>query len=311
MTYKKVLKLVFAVGVSSSLFVISACREDSADLVEKNRKTFEREKSQLLRAVQNELDAKEQARQRLEKSLGDLQKELKKEKSAQKQPASLRNPTWDELKDFLRDDKTNEKTYDLDTYDCKGFSIELRDHARDFGLRSAYVSIEYVGLNVAHAINAFETTDQWRIYVEPQHDSITYLEKNKADVFIPMDAVKDEFYQCQTPWDLRQALQKTKYVGSLFNYAYYENYEDRMNCWWESHELHNAEIKEYNIEVGNYNKFKTTSVDRLNRRLKHLNAWGDNLKSFAKDLGRYTSDGSFLVPPTSDRKIVNIQHYWN
>jgi len=45
--------------------------------------------------------------------------------------STLRNPTWEELKEFLEQDETDKIEYKPGEFDCTGFAITLRDHARN------------------------------------------------------------------------------------------------------------------------------------------------------------------------------------
>lgn len=93
--------------------------------------------------------------------------QIKKEKG-------LLNPTYKELKDFVRKDKTNYKNYG-DDYDCSEFSYEFVRNFAKIGYDSGTVEIN---LNIeddeecGHTIVAINTTDRGLIYLEPQDDSI-------------------------------------------------------------------------------------------------------------------------------------------
>ena len=89
---------------------------------------------------------------------------------------NLRDPSYAELTDFLAADKTDEIPYSRPDFMCQHFSLTLRENANKQGWRCAYVEIDSVpieggyGINYAHAIVAFNTTDRGLIYIEPQND---------------------------------------------------------------------------------------------------------------------------------------------
>jgi len=99
-----------------------------------------------------------------------------------------RDPTFDEMIYFLNHDHVNwneyvEKGY---TYVCHHFACDVCNAAFQQGLRCAYV---HVGMgSVAHALVAFETTDQGLIYFEPQLDKRMKVEIGRrywSWVFLP------------------------------------------------------------------------------------------------------------------------------
>ena len=83
----------------------------------------------------------------------------------------LRNPTYKELLDFLRRDKTDLKPYIEFEYMCVDFSAEVNNNAELEGIRAALVIIDYPQ-PPGHAIVAFETVDKGLIFIEPQTDEI-------------------------------------------------------------------------------------------------------------------------------------------
>ena len=83
----------------------------------------------------------------------------------------LRKPTYRELMDFLRRDKTDLKPYIEFEYMCVDFSAEVNNNAELEGIRAALVIIDYPQ-PPGHAIVAFETVDKGLIFIEPQTDEI-------------------------------------------------------------------------------------------------------------------------------------------
>jgi len=354
--------LLFVILASGTLFLGTSCGpEDDKSQKERGEHAMER------RQLQNELEAKELARKNLEDAFTKLKDDLASEKKKQselttqcealrqqgapvpmtehalkqqlqpvqtdcasnlKQRNVLRNPTWQELKDFLRDDLTNEKSYDRANYNCQGFTLELRDHARDLGWRSAFISVSYEGKDIGHAFNAFETSDEGLIYIEPQKDSVRYVELGRPEGEIPVQAVKNEFFACQNPEDLQsENIVKARYAGSLFEYSYFENYEQRMTCWWRGFEAyekaklqHNGAVDRFNEAIQAFNDGVQTRAESerlkresalLNDKLVSLKKWKANIDLFAEDIGRLIKDGSYLMPPTVKSNIEKIERYWN
>ena len=81
---------------------------------------------------------------------------------------ALRDPSYDEAVAFLRNDKTDENEYVLDTYLCSHFAKDVCNNADAEGLRCAFVRIVYP--DGAHAIIAFNTIDKGLVYFDPRTD---------------------------------------------------------------------------------------------------------------------------------------------
>lgn len=85
----------------------------------------------------------------------------------------FRNPTYQEMKDFLRRDTTDRRYY-TGRYDCENFASDVCNNAEAEGIRAAVVRLEYK--KTAHKIVAFETTDKGLIFIEPQEDKEVRIE---------------------------------------------------------------------------------------------------------------------------------------
>lgn len=90
------------------------------------------------------------------------------------------NPTWQQLNDFLRSDKTDQNQYIFGSYMCADFAKEVHDNAEVAGIRAAFVGIFFKGDIEDHALNAFETTDRGLVYIDcGELDTIVYIEEDK------------------------------------------------------------------------------------------------------------------------------------
>ena len=97
---------------------------------------------------------------------------------------TLRNPTHNELKSFLTEDKTDSEQYVEGVYTCSDFSADVNNNAEAQGLRAAVVFIDFPSER-SHVVVAFETVDKGLIFIEPQFDDeievrtgISYSEAN-------------------------------------------------------------------------------------------------------------------------------------
>ncbi len=84
---------------------------------------------------------------------------------------TLRDPTYQEVITFLRQDETDENEYIEDIYGvyvCSHFARDVGNNAEEAGLRCAFVSLRYP--DGGHAIIAFDTIDEGLVYFEPITD---------------------------------------------------------------------------------------------------------------------------------------------
>ena len=205
------------------------------------------------------------------------------------QPA-LKNPSWAELKEFLELDDTDKLTYDKDSFDCTGFAITFRDHARANGIRCAFVEIDYAG-GTGHALNAFETTDKGLVYVDTtEKDKIAYVKVNQSYGAIHLDGVKYEYIACSGAPNEFWAPLTSKTHPNPFSYDYYTDYISRTT-------FHKQGVEAYNKAAEAYNKGSTQWSHST------LTAWATNLEALFQDL-----DSSY---GTAGEVVRNIQTYWN
>lgn len=99
-----------------------------------------------------------------------------------------RNPTYPEMIDFIRNDRT--ETYEYSTnpdniFVCANFCEKIRDNARKGGFIIGSVTLkppedESITIPEAHSMVCFNTTDKGLYFVEPQTDEI--FTKEEMDI---------------------------------------------------------------------------------------------------------------------------------
>jgi hypothetical protein len=90
------------------------------------------------------------------------------------QTITLKNPTFQELKDFILGDPTSRNKFVLDKYECRHFATDVDNNAEDSGLRCAIALLCYE--TGQHAVVAFDTVDRGLVYIEPQTDAVIHPE---------------------------------------------------------------------------------------------------------------------------------------
>ena len=207
----------------------------------------------------------------------------------------LRNPSWEELLSFLKEDDTEKLIYDPGVFDCTGFAITLRDRALWRGWRSAFVEITFGG-GGAHALVAFKTEDLGLVFVDDTgdekgtgRDKIAYIKPGKPYGLISLEGVKTTYIACEgEPEEFWRPLTYAS-CENPFDYGYYEEWRRRYEFYLESVEAYNRAVEEYNRGEGEYT-------------YSQLESWRENLLALEENLG----------PAYAPMGIVqNIEMYWN
>jgi hypothetical protein len=92
--------------------------------------------------------------------------------------STIKDPTFEELKDFILADLTSSKQFVLGEYECRHFAADVNNNAHAAGLRCAFVMLCYD--DHQHAIVAFNTVDRGMVFIEPQTDASVFPEVGEA-----------------------------------------------------------------------------------------------------------------------------------
>lgn len=85
----------------------------------------------------------------------------------------IRDPTYNEVLEFISSDKTDENEYDPGSYTCINFAADVKNNAFYKGYRCGYVYILFP--DSGHAIVCFNTVDRGLVFIEPQSDDVVNL----------------------------------------------------------------------------------------------------------------------------------------
>jgi hypothetical protein len=86
---------------------------------------------------------------------------------------TVRDPTYQEVLQFITTDQTDKNVYDSQTYTCANFVADVINNAFNSGYRCGYVIIDYP--TSGHAIVCFNTVDRGLILIEPQYDKVVKI----------------------------------------------------------------------------------------------------------------------------------------
>ncbi len=159
------------------------------------------------------------------------------------------DPSWDQLKAFLIEDKTDERDYVLGDFVCGSFAQDVHNNAEKAGIRAAWVAIDLANKPIGHAINAFNTTDLGMAFTDSTGDT---AEDNEAAILRPELEENGDALTGHSR-DRIAYVVKGKELGFISldtaqfpDYLYYEQYR-------ESGREYMALLNEYNSKVAAYN----------------------------------------------------------
>lgn len=162
-----------------------------------------------------------------------------------------KDPSWDQLVAFLKNDKTDDNLYDKNSFVCTNFSQMLHNNAEKAGIKAAYVGINFVK-GPAHALNAFNTSDKGLVYID-----VT----GKGDSYIREDFLNINGTNCE--WDKVVYLNEGEKYGSISidylsldptSYQFYENYVQQWKDVGDKLDEIDIKIEEYNYKVEEHKK---------------------------------------------------------
>ena len=85
-------------------------------------------------------------------------------------PNRATNPTYAEVLDFIKKDRTDEYSYIFGppkvAYVCSDFARDVHNNAEVAGIRAAWVGIDIQGKTEGHAVTAFETSDIGMVFID-------------------------------------------------------------------------------------------------------------------------------------------------
>jgi hypothetical protein len=156
---------------------LAATREDLANQVAETEEA-EQDIEGLLNASKKTKQIRDEIQEELEKQIEDCQASKESLEIQLQHEQGFRDITYDELVQFLKADKTDEKRFDEKSYppyNALDFSLDLKRNAEKENIYSQLVALSYESCRYDF-INAFRTTDEGVVLVSPQNDDIVTAE---------------------------------------------------------------------------------------------------------------------------------------
>lgn len=77
-----------------------------------------------------------------------------------------KDPTYNELVDFILRDNTDKRTYSPGSFVCADFAETVHNNAEAQGIKAGWVTIDFVEDSRGHVCNVFNTTDRGLVFID-------------------------------------------------------------------------------------------------------------------------------------------------
>lgn len=173
MNWKKCFLKVITVLLISIIIIIVAVeyqhiKQEKIDMEIEIEKTLDElgDKTIELQIVDNKLQENVSRLLLAHDRLKESNSELDKLRSGNRY--EMHDPTYIEVKDFIRQDKTEKIPYDDETFICADYASVVNNNAEDIGMRCCYIALNFE--EDGHSLVGFNTIDKGMIFIEPQSD---------------------------------------------------------------------------------------------------------------------------------------------
>jgi hypothetical protein len=115
------------------------------------------------------------------------------------------NTTWSNLSSFITQDTTDRHVYNINTYNCVNYAVDIYNHAETAGINTARVSIYFKGESVGHALNAFITSDYGMVFIDcMEHDNVAHVSLGETYKSVNLRTVPPSMFRNNTWWNAQQ-----------------------------------------------------------------------------------------------------------
>jgi len=186
---------------------------------------------------------------------------------------------------------------------CSDFAEDVHNNAEAAGIRAGWAGIKFTGMEVGHAINAFETTDKGLIYIDctngrsrgsdsedaPSWDTVAYIETGKRYGILHIDRVVSAPYDYYT-----------------FQYDFYLDCE---KAWLEYDvmlEIYNRDVTSYNNEIsGKVYTIGSAEEKRISTWKEQLDRREQFLNQMEEELGKHWYESEY-----SSYTVEDVHIHW-
>jgi hypothetical protein len=202
------------------------------------------------------------------------------------------NPSWNQLRQFVLNDDTDEQLYEAGSFICTDFAAMLHDRAEAAGIRTAYVNVDHTA-GPGHALNAFNTTDRGMVYIDCTGPGLNITTSGGTEEGDDTDASYDKVAYLSTGSEYGLISIER---ASSFDYAFYEWWTGQWEAYQTEIELYEQKRQAYEEALGGRtvitdpNEYKM--LQNMGRELETLK---ENLEIWEDQLGSYYWESMGIV----------------
>jgi hypothetical protein len=211
------------------------------------------------------------------------------------------NPTWQQVKNFVSEDWTDQILYSY-TFVCGDFAERLYNNAEAQGIRTAFVAITFSDGDPPHGLNAFETTDKGLVYIDStgkgqSYLTIIYSSSSNKELGIPLSYDKIGYVEVGKPYGIISLN-----VNYGTEYSDYTKWQADKTAFDAELHLYNNKVMNYNDEVTRFNTYPSYGwASLLHAEQSNLEVEGNKIEVDAGKLG------GFWLPQGT---VSSIELYW-
>jgi hypothetical protein len=183
-----------------------------------------------------------------------------------KSNTTAKNPTWQQLMDFIKEDTSDCASYNFVKYKCVSYAESVYNSAYQRGIRAAFVTITFRYQKEGHALNAFLTTNKGLVYIDCTGKY--YASEEKISSIFPMfhlpwEQTKEnesETFGEANSYDKVAYVKVGEQCGLISldfaaspKYDYFEEYKQRLDSFKQELADWNNKVGSFNEEVRSYN----------------------------------------------------------
>jgi hypothetical protein len=197
---------------------------------------------------------------------------------------SAKDISYFSLIQFLKDDTTDQRPYQVGTFVCTDFAETVQHNAELAGINCAWVSLG----GIQHAIDAFNTTDKGLAYIDCTGSG--YIPVAQTGIYRGQPA---SVSQAPASWDKVAYVETGKAYGVIsldyasdVSYTFYEDYETRLANFKSEQDSYNEEVEQFQLwQAGRTIYVGTPDAWEQNQWYNQLESERSKLERLEKDFG--------------------------
>jgi hypothetical protein len=188
-----------------------------------------------------------------------------------------------ELKSFIREDTTDEGLYLEGVRDCVDFAEQLHNNAERAGIEAAFVTVNFAGEEIGHAMNVFKTTDMGLVYIDCTGRGFSAYEQRPYGKLDPCERDRVAYVEKGGEYGVID-INKINKVESL-NYTFYIEFAQNWQKFASMMDAYTNEVDAFNQAYANKTTLPTSEYSKYKDWKAQLEGKERILEELQKKLG--------------------------